>query len=136
MSFNRIIIIGNLTREPALTYLPNQTPVVEFGLANNRKYKAADGSQKEEVCFVDCRAYGKTADTITQWFHRGDPILIEGRLQFDQWQADDGSKRSKHRVLIERFEFLPSSKQQTTDKTQSPAEQERPYTPPDDDVPF
>ena len=116
-SFNKIILMGNLTREPELTFLPSQTPVVEIGLAINRKYKAADGSQREDVCFVDCRMYGKRAEVISRYCHKGDPLMVEGRLQFDQWEAQDGSKRSKHRVFIENFEFLGRGR----DKGQAPA---------------
>jgi len=105
-SYNRIIMIGNLTREPELTFLPSQTPVVEFGLASNRKYKATDGTQKEDVCFIDCRMYGKRAEVISRYCHKGDPLMVEGRLQFDQWEAQDGGKRSKHRIFVENFEFL------------------------------
>jgi single-strand DNA-binding protein len=140
-SYNRIIIIGNLTREPELTFLPSQTPVVEFGMASNRKYKGADGSQKEDVCFVDCRMYGKPAEVISRYCHKGDPLMVEGHLQFDQWQAQDGSKRSRHRIFVEHFEFLGTGR----GKGQAPAAGENgPPGPSDgeisggvpDDIPF
>ncbi len=107
-SFNKIIIMGNLTRDPELTFLPNQTPVVEFGLASNRKYKGSDGQMKEDVCFVDCRCYGSRAETLNKYCKKGSQLLIEGRLQFDRWEAQDGSKRSKHRIFIENFQFTGS----------------------------
>ena len=105
-SYNKIILIGNLTRDPQLSYLPSQTPVVEIGLATNRKWKAQDGSMRDETCFVDCRAFGRQAETLNQYMKKGSPIMIEGRLTFDMWTAQDGSKRSKHRVTIENFQFL------------------------------
>ena len=107
-SFNKIIMLGNLTRDPQLTYLPSQTPVVEFGLASNRKYKGSDGNMKEDVCFVDCRMYGSRAEVINKYCQKGNPLLIEGRLQLDRWEAQDGSKRSKHRIFVENFEFVGS----------------------------
>ena len=105
-SFNKVIMLGNLTRDPQLSYLPSQTPVVEFGLASNRRWKSNDGTQREEVCFVDCRAYGRMAENINKYCKKGRPLLIEGRLTFDQWEAQDGSKRSKHRVTVESFTFV------------------------------
>ena len=105
-NYNRIILAGNLTRDPQLSYLPSQTPVVELGLAVNRRWTGQDGQRREETCFIDCRAYGRQADTIAKYFTKGRNILIEGRLQFDMWEAQDGTKRSKHRVIVDRFEFL------------------------------
>ena len=105
-SFNKVILMGNMTRDPQLSYLPSNTPVVEFGLAVNRKFKKQDGSQGEEVCFVDCQIFGKRAEVINKYFKKGNPIFVEGRLKLDQWQAQDGSKRSRHRVFVENFEFV------------------------------
>lgn len=105
MNYNKVILIGNLTRDPQMTYLPSQTAVVEIGLAVNRKWKASDGTAKEEVCFVDARAYGKQAETINQYCHKGDTLMVEGRLTLDTWEAKDGTKRSKHRVTVEQFHF-------------------------------
>jgi single-strand DNA-binding protein len=105
-SFNRVILAGNLTRDPQLKYLPNNTPVCEFGLASNRKWRDKDGNSHEEVCFVDISAFGRQAETINQYMSKGKPILVEGRLKLDQWTAQDGSKRSKHTVVLENFTFL------------------------------
>ena len=105
-NYNKVILIGNLTRDPQMSYLPSQTPVAELGLAINRKWRGQDNQQREETCFVDCRAYGKQAETINQYMSKGQPILIEGRLQLDQWEGKDGTKHSKHRVIVERFQFL------------------------------
>ena len=76
-SFNKVIMLGNLTRDPQLSYLPSQTPVVEFGLASNRRWKSNDGTQREEVCFVDCRAYGRMAENINKYCKKGSPLLVE-----------------------------------------------------------
>ncbi len=105
-SYNKVILMGNLTRDPQLSYLPSNTPVVEIGMAMNRTYKKQDGSKGEEVCFVDCQMFGKRAEVINKYLHKGDQLFVEGRLKFDSWQAQDGSKRSKLRVFVENFEFV------------------------------
>ena len=101
-------MMGNLTRDPQLTYLPSPTPVVEFGLATNRKWRDKDGQDREEVCFIDCQAFGRTAENINKYCSKGRPLMIEGRLTLDRWEAQDGSKRSKHRIFIENFTFVDS----------------------------
>jgi single-strand DNA-binding protein len=105
-SFNRVILMGNLTRDPQLRYLPSNTAVCEFGLATNRKWRDKDGNMKEEVCFIDIEAFGRQAETINQYVTKGRPILIEGRLRLDSWTGQDGQKRSKHRVIVENFQFV------------------------------
>ncbi len=110
-NYNKIILVGNLTRDPQLSYLPSQTPVVEFGLAVNHRWKAQDGQQREDVCFIDCRAYGKTAEVVNQYLHKGSQALVEGRLQFDQWTDKDGNKRSKHRIFVDNVQFLDTRQQ-------------------------
>jgi single-strand DNA-binding protein len=105
--FNKVLLMGNLTRDPQLSYTPNQTPVVDFGIAVNRKWTGKSGDAKEETCFVDCRAFGKQAENINKYLSKGRPLFVEGRLTFDSWTAQDGTKRSKHRVTVESFQFLP-----------------------------
>lgn len=105
-SYNKVMMIGNLTRDPQLSYTPSQTAVVDFGLATNRKWTAQDGSQREDTCFVDCRAFGKQAETINKYLAKGRSVFVEGRLTFDSWNAQDGTKRSKHRITVENFQFL------------------------------
>ncbi|MGA2916024.1 MAG: single-stranded DNA-binding protein [Sedimentisphaerales bacterium] len=107
-NFNKVILMGNLTRDPQLSYLPSQTAVVDFGIAVNRRWTGQDGQQRDEVCFVDCRAFGKPAETINKYCKKGRPLMIEGRLTLDQWTGQDGQKRSKHRVTVESFQFLPA----------------------------
>jgi single-strand DNA-binding protein len=106
-SVNRVILIGNMTRDPQLKYLPSQTAVAEFGLAMNRKFKTATGEDREEVCFVDCTAFGRQAEVINQYCQKGKLIYVEGRLKLDQWEdKQGGGKRSKLNVVIENFQFL------------------------------
>lgn len=106
---NKVLLLGNLTRDPQLSYTPSQTAVVDFGVATNRRWTGQDGSQREETCFVDCRAFGHTAENINKFFKKGKPIFLEGRLTFDSWTAQDGSKKSKLRVTVENFQFLPGT---------------------------
>ena len=129
-SYNKVIMVGNLTRDPQMSYLPSQTPVTEIGLAVNRKWKK-DGEQREEVCFIDFRAYGKQAETMNQYCKKGQLILIEGRLQLDSWEDKDGQKKSKHRIVVERFQFL-STAQGSTGPAPQPASQDVGG----DDIPF
>jgi single-strand DNA-binding protein len=110
-SYNKVILMGNLTRDPQLSYLPSQTPVCEIGLAVNHRWRTQDGQQREDVCFIDCRSYGRQAEVLNQYMRKGQPLLVEGRLQFDQWESQDGQKRSKHRVFIERFSFVGGPQQ-------------------------
>ena len=105
-NFNKILLMGNLTRDPQLSYLPSQTAVVDFGLAVNRRWTSKDGQDKNEVCFVDCRAFGRTAENINKYLSKGRPLFVEGRLTFDSWMAQDGTKRSRHKVTVENFQFL------------------------------
>lgn len=108
-SVNRVILVGNLTRDPQLKYLPSQTPVAEFGLAMNRRYKTATGEDREEVCFVDCAAFGKPAEIINQYCQKGKLIYVEGRLKYDTWEdKQGGGKRNKLSVVVENFQFLGS----------------------------
>ncbi|MGD1276325.1 MAG: single-stranded DNA-binding protein [Tepidisphaeraceae bacterium] len=106
-SVNKVILVGNMTRDPQLKYLPSQTPVAEFGLAMNRRFKTASGEDREEVCFVDCTAFARAAEVINQYCQKGKLIYIEGRLKLDQWEdKQGGGKRSKLSVVVENFQFL------------------------------
>jgi len=109
-NYNKVFLMGNLTRDPQLRYTPTQTAVCDFGLAINRKWKAADGQMKEEVCFVDCTAWGRTAENISKYLKKGRPLFVEGRLTFQTWDGKDGQKRSKLFVTIDGFQFIDSGK--------------------------
>jgi len=106
-SFNQVNLMGNLTRDPQLKYLPSQTAVVEFGLAMNRKWRTPQGEEREEVCFVDCAAFGKMGEVINEHFTKGKPIFISGRLKYDSWNdKQGGGKRSRLTVVAEEFQFV------------------------------
>jgi len=122
-NFNKVLLMGNLTRDPQLSYLPSQTAVVEFGLAVNRKWKSKEGEAREETCFVDCRAFGRTAENLNKYMSKGRPLFVEGRLTFDSWTAQDGTKRSKHRVTVENFQFLGGASGQGARQTEQNAGQ-------------
>lgn len=104
--FNKVILIGNLTKNPELRYTPNGTPVASFGLAVNRKYRQAE-ELKEEVCFVDIVVFGKQAEHCGQYLSKGNGVVVDGRLQQRRWETDDGQKRSKHEVVAQTVTFLP-----------------------------
>ena len=108
--FNKVILAGNLTRDPELRYTPSGTAIAKFGLAVNRKWKDSQTNEmKEEVTFVDIDAFGRQAETIGQYLKKGRPILIEGRLKLDQWDdKQTQQKRSRLGVVLESFNFLDS----------------------------
>ena len=106
-SLNKVLLMGNLTRDPEMRYTPNGLPVVDLGLAVNRVYYAGEGRErKEETTFVELTFFGKQAETASKYLKKGRPIFVEGRLKFDSWTAQDGGKRSKLSVVVERFQFL------------------------------
>ncbi len=104
--FNRVVLIGNLTRDPELRQIPSGTSVAELGLATNERYRNREGELAESTCFVDVVAWGRQAETCSQYLVKGAPVLVEGRLQFDQWQTAEGQKRNKLRVRADRIRFM------------------------------
>src|SRR2546425_872607 len=108
-SFNRVILAGKLTRDPEVRYTPKGTAIAKIGLAVNRTWKNEAGETKEEVTFVDVDAFGRQAEVIGQYFRKGRPILVEGRLKYDQWDdKQTGQKRSRLGVVLEGFSFIDS----------------------------
>jgi single-strand DNA-binding protein len=108
-SFNKVILAGNLTRDPELKYTPKGTAIARIGLAVNRQWKSETGEQKEEVTFVDIEAYGRNAEILAQYVKKGRPLLVEGRLKLDQWEdKNTHQKQSKLKVVLEGFSFLDS----------------------------
>jgi len=109
-NYNKVLLMGNITRDIEVRYLPtSNTAVTSIGLAVNRKWRDQSGELKEEVTFVDCEAFGKTAENISKFFSKGKPIFIEGRLKLDTWKdKTDGSNRSKLKIVVENFEFVES----------------------------
>ncbi len=106
-SFNKVFLIGNLTRDPELRYTTGGSAVCSFGIAINRKYTTSNGEQKEEVCFVDIQTWGRQAETADRYLQKGAPVCVEGRLQQDQWQdKTTGKNRSRLRVRAQQLQFL------------------------------
>jgi len=139
-SLNKVLLMGNLTRDPQVTYLPSQTPVAEFGLAVNRVFKKQDGTEGKETCFVDCQMFGRRAEALAKYVKKGDPLFVEGRLKLDQRQAQDGSKRSRLRVFVENFEFIGrgggAAGAGGVEETDLPEVPDAFSPPPSDDIPF
>ena len=105
-SFNKVILLGNLTRDPELRVTAGGSNICKFGLACSRSFTAQDGSKREETLFIDVDAFGRPAEVISKYMAKGRPILVEGRLRLDQWEAQSGDKRSKHTVVLESFQFV------------------------------
>jgi single-strand DNA-binding protein len=151
-NFNKVILVGNLTRDPELRYTPKGMAIAKVGIAVNRNWTSETGEKKEEVTFVDVDIFGRTAENVAQYMKKGRPILIEGRLRLDQWDdKQTGQKRSKLGVVGEVVQFLgssmgggegggeaPAPRRPSAPSTPAPsspsAEPDMP--PPDDDVPF
>lgn len=139
-SFNKVILMGNLTKDPELRYTPNGTAVASFSLAVNRRYKQGD-EFKDEVCYIDIVVFGKQAENCGQYLGKGHGIIVDGRLQQRRWETEDGQKRSKHEVVAQSIRFLskrddsslpsgPPGKEGGLDDTNIPSQSE------DNDVPF
>lgn len=110
-SYNKVILLGNLTRDPELRYTPKGQAVAKLGLAVNRSYKTDSGETKEEVTFIDIDAWGKQAELIGQYLRKGSPLFVEGRLRLDQWDdKNTGQKVSKLKVVMENFQFVGTAR--------------------------
>jgi single-strand DNA-binding protein len=148
-SYNKVILMANFTRDPELRFLPSNTAICEFGLAVNDRYQNKQTQQWEDrPNFVDCTAFGKTAENIAKFFTKGRPIFIEGKLRFEQWEdKQSGQKRSKLKVVVDTWQFVDSDKGQGAGSTTggagtpsrghaSPPQQDNGWGGSDDDVPF
>jgi single-strand DNA-binding protein len=149
-SFNKVILAGNLTRDPELRYTPKGTAVAKIGLAVNRTWTTETGEKKEEVSFIDIEAWGRQGEVIAQYLKKGRPLLVEGRLKLDTWEdKNTKQKQSKLKVVLESFSFLDSGRGDAPNAAPTapraaaaagpaavaePADAEPP--PPEDDVPF
>ena len=107
-NLNKVLLMGNLTRDPELRYLQSGSAVCDFGIATNRRWRSQSGEQKEEVCFVDVTFFGRTAEVISEFMKKGRPIFVEGRLKLDSWTDREGNKRSKLHVIGQNMQFLDS----------------------------
>lgn len=145
---NKVLLIGRLTKDPDLRYTPGGLAVAEFRLAVNHTYRTKE-EKREETCFVDVSVFGRSGEVVKQYLQKGREVFVEGRLQFDAWEGPNGEKRSKHRVIADRFQFLGSgsgaggSKQDSGSSFDSqgsddypPREQAREAAAGDDDLPF
>lgn len=136
-NYNKVILMGNLTRDPDMRYTRNDTAVANFGMAVNRKFKG-----EEETTFVDCTAWGKVAETISQYLRKGKPIMVDGRLTLDQWQNQEGQNRSKLLVTVENFQFIGDGDEGSRERadspppSQSPSQAETVPAEDPDDIPF
>jgi len=146
--FNKVIIVGNLTRDIELKYAPSGTAIGSTGIASTRKFKGGDGQMKEEVLFVDITAFGRTAEVMNQYLRKGSKILVEGRLKLDSWTDQNGGKRSKHSVTIENMTMLdsksdnagggynaPSNNAPQQQQSYAAPQQQQSYEKPSNDIP-
>lgn len=123
-SFNQVILIGHLCADPEMKITPSQMEVCNFRIGVNNSRKDSNGNKRDEVLFIDCTAFGKTAETISQYFQKGKPILIVGRLRLEQWEDKNGGKRSKHTITVDRFTFVGGD---GGSQEQQPPQQRQPY---------
>jgi single-strand DNA-binding protein len=139
-SFNKVILMGNLTRDPELRYTPSGTAVAKLSLAVNRSWRSDSGETREEVTFVEVDSFGKQAETVGQYLKKGRPLLVEGRLKMDQWEdKQTGKKRSRLGVVLEGFRFIGAGPAQGSNQPRqtapAPSQPQAPQ-PTEDDVPF
>ncbi|RKU38517.1 single-stranded DNA-binding protein [Candidatus Poribacteria bacterium] len=155
-SYNKVILMGNLTRDPEMRYVPSGTAVTNFGLAMNERYTDRQtGEQKESPCFVEITAWGRQAEIVNEYLTKGSPVFLEGSLKFDSWEADDGTKRNRLSVTAFRIQLIGGRRDsdemgggyanaqpaaaptQSTPYQEAPAPQASSTTPStDDDIPF
>lgn len=141
-SFNKVILMGNLTRDPELKYTPKGTPVARLGMALNRRWTSEGGEVREETVFVDIEAWGPQAETISKYVKKGSPLLVEGRLRMDQWDdKQTGQKRTKLVVVCENARFVgaPARDVEVPESANGPrsgSAAQAELAPPEDDVPF
>lgn len=139
-SFNKVILMGNLTRDPELRVTNTGLSICKLSLAVNRTYTTKEGDSKDETTYVDIDAFGRQAETLSKYLQKGRPIMVEGRLKLDQWETNEGQKRSKLGVILENFQFIGGrDSASSTNASDSNAEPEAPQSNggfEDDDVPF
>ena len=140
-SFNKVILMGNLTRDPELRYTPSGAPVCNFDLAVNRSYTTQGGERRDEVCYITIVVWGKQAETCGEYLGKGRTVLVDGHLQQRSWETPEGQKRSKHEVVAERVQFLGPRKAAPVaggpgGGPGSVEDEEAPRAPGDEEVPF
>ena len=151
-SLNKVLLMGNLTRDPEVKYTPKGTAVGDLAIAINDSYKAQDGSIKETVTYVDIEVWGRTAENCKQYLSKGRPIFVEGQLRLDQWETPQGEKKSRMKVRADRVQFLGGGErrdgggerrassggdtERAAARPASTVSEDRPPMPDDDDIPF
>jgi single-strand DNA-binding protein len=154
-NLNKVLLMGNLTRDPEVRYTPKGTAVAELGIAVNRVYSGENGEKREEVTFVDVTVWGRTAENVGEYLKKGRPVFIEGRLQLDSWEdKQSGQKRNKLKVVADNVQFLGSrggagggggpeegeevarSRPTGTGRSSAPPKTAPPAEPDDDEIPF
>jgi single-strand DNA-binding protein len=137
ISFNKVILIGNLTKDPEVRFTPSGTPVANFRIAVNHRYKQG-GETKDDVCYIDIVVFGKQAESCGQFLNKGDGVIVDGRLQERRWETDDGQKRSKYEIVAQQVRFLPKTNRSSAgtagSEVAAPAPPEEQAV--EDDVPF
>ena len=129
-NFNKVILAGNLTRDPELRYTPKGTAIAKIGLAVNRTWTGEDGQKKEEVNFIDIEAWGRQAEVIAQYMKKGRPLLVEGRLKLDSWEDKNTKQKvSKLKVVLEGFSFIDSKPSDAAGSAPAPARPSAPSAP-------
>lgn len=126
VSFNKVILIGNLTKDPEVRYTPTGTAVANFRLAVNHRYRQGE-EKKEEVCYIDIVVFGKQAETCGQYLNKGKGVIVDGRLQERRWETPDGQKRNKHEVVAQAVRFLPKRPDEASLPETENAEDEVPF---------
>jgi single-strand DNA-binding protein len=138
-SLNKVLLLGNLTKDPELRFVPSGQAVANLRIATNRKYKAGNGELKEEVTYVSIEVWGKSAEACGEYLKKGSPLLVEGRLKLKEWTAQDGQKRSMLEVVAERVQFLSGGQRREGGPSESvdgPPPSDTPPPSSDDDIPF
>lgn len=133
-NLNKVMLIGNLTRDPELRVLPKGTAIAQFSLAVNRKWRDEAGADREEVTYVDCEAWGKSGENIAKYVTKGKPLFVEGRLRLDQWEdKTTKEKRSRMKVVVDNFQFLGSRDDATQSQGPQPTRHPAPTAAPADE---
>lgn len=125
--YNKVIMVGNLTRDIELRYLPSGSAIAKCAIATSFEYKDQGGQKKSEVCFLDFNIFGRSAEVANQYLRKGSKVLLEGRLVFEQWTAQDGSTRSRHSLRVETMKML-DSKGASENHTYNPQDQPSGYS--------
>ncbi len=124
--YNKVVMVGNLTRDIELRYMPNGSALAKSAIATSYKYKTQTGEQRDEVCFLDFNMFGRSAEVANQYLRKGSKVLLEGRLVFEQWTAQDGTKRSRHSLRVDTMKMLDSKSNTPSNSVNPPSHNANP----------